>query len=279
MSPEAYVETQPQAEEVPLAGGDVTEGVVRKGDTVRRPLGPHSPAVHAVLRHLESVGFDGAPRYLGVDAAGREVLTYVEGEVAGRPWPAWVSEESRLVSLARLVRRLDDALLGLGVPAGLAPPADLPAGMPDPLGPPPVLLGHVDITPENVVWRAGRAQALIDFDLLRPCSRLEEVLSVLLWWAPLMPPEDRPDAMRGVDAAARARLVVDAYGLDADSRTQLVRVAVRAAERSWHTMRHRAIVRGGGWARMWDDGVGERIRRRQAWLEACAAELHRAVTG
>jgi hypothetical protein len=26
---------------IPLTGGDVTEGVVRVGDTVRRPVGPH----------------------------------------------------------------------------------------------------------------------------------------------------------------------------------------------------------------------------------------------
>ncbi|TDC77495.1 aminoglycoside phosphotransferase family protein, partial [Actinomadura sp. 7K507] len=44
---------------MPLSGGDVSEGVVRVGDTVRRPLGAHSPAVHGVLRHLEAVGFDG----------------------------------------------------------------------------------------------------------------------------------------------------------------------------------------------------------------------------
>jgi hypothetical protein len=53
--------------QTPLAGGDVTEGVVRRGDTVRRPVGPHSPLVHALLAHLESVGFEGAPLFLGID--------------------------------------------------------------------------------------------------------------------------------------------------------------------------------------------------------------------
>ena len=75
-------------EEIPLPGGDVTEGVVRLGDTVRRPLGDHSAQVHLVLRHLEASGFDGAPRLLGVDDRGREILTFVDGEVAGRPWPS-----------------------------------------------------------------------------------------------------------------------------------------------------------------------------------------------
>ena len=61
---------------VPLPGGDVTEGVIRVGSTVRRPVGPHSPLVHALLAHLESVGFTGAPRFLGMDGSGREVLSY-----------------------------------------------------------------------------------------------------------------------------------------------------------------------------------------------------------
>ncbi|MBN8880879.1 MAG: aminoglycoside phosphotransferase family protein, partial [Salana multivorans] len=75
--------------EIPLPGGDVTDGVVRVGDTVRRPIGDHSALVHRVLRHLEDAGFAGAPRLLGVDDRQREILTFVDGEVAGRPWPAW----------------------------------------------------------------------------------------------------------------------------------------------------------------------------------------------
>jgi len=46
--------------EVSLAGGDVNVGehiVVRVGDTVRRPVGPRTPAVHALLRHFERVGW------------------------------------------------------------------------------------------------------------------------------------------------------------------------------------------------------------------------------
>ncbi|MGH3166144.1 MAG: aminoglycoside phosphotransferase family protein, partial [Trebonia sp.] len=103
-----WVDTAGQAE-IPLAGGDVTEGVVRVGDTVRRPVGPHSPLVRALLSHLESAGFEGAPRFLGIDGSGREVLTYIEGEVAGRPRPPWIADEARLASVGRLVRAYDDA--------------------------------------------------------------------------------------------------------------------------------------------------------------------------
>ena len=70
--------------EEPLGGGNVSAGVVRVGDTVCRPAGPHTPAVHALLSYLQTVGFEGAPRPLGIDERGREILSFIEGTV---PWP------------------------------------------------------------------------------------------------------------------------------------------------------------------------------------------------
>lgn len=43
---------------------------VRVGDTVRRVAGSSRAAVRDLLLHLESVGFDGAPRHLGTDRCG-----------------------------------------------------------------------------------------------------------------------------------------------------------------------------------------------------------------
>jgi hypothetical protein len=77
-----------QRSEVPLYGGIANRGlVVRKGDTVRRPLRETSPAIHALLEYLDEVGFDGSPRFLGVDTQGREVLTYVTGDAVTTPIP------------------------------------------------------------------------------------------------------------------------------------------------------------------------------------------------
>ena len=72
--------------------GGYADGAVRVGDTVRRPAGPWTPAVHALLSYLADRGFTGAPRPLGFDEQGREVLTFLEGETVGRrkPRPAWV---------------------------------------------------------------------------------------------------------------------------------------------------------------------------------------------
>jgi hypothetical protein len=266
--------------EIPLAGGDVTEGVVRVGDTVRRPVGPHSPLVHALLAHLASVGFEGAPRFLGIDRAGREVLSYVGGEVAGRPRPPWIADEARLASVGRLVRAYDDAAASFIPPPGALPGAqstERPGIPPAPVYP-PELIGHVDITPENVVFRDGRAFAMIDFDLAKPATRADEMFNAMMWWAPLADPRDADPLLRGVDVPRRARILADAYGLSDADRERVVEVALVRSRRSWHLMKDRAETEGGGWQRMWDEGVGDVIKRREAWLERHAAALTAALT-
>jgi hypothetical protein len=65
-----------------LGGGNVAAGVVRVGDTVRKPSGFWTPAVDALLMHLLRAGFTGAPRPLGRDDQGRQVLEYVPGPMA-----------------------------------------------------------------------------------------------------------------------------------------------------------------------------------------------------
>jgi hypothetical protein len=266
--------------EIPLAGGDVTEGVVRVGDTVRRPVGPHSPLVHALLAHLESIGFEGAPRFLGIDRAGREVLSYVDGEVAGRPRPPWIADEARLASVGRLVRAYDDAAASFIPPPGAQPaaqPAEPPGIPPAPVYP-PELIAHVDITPENVVFRDGRAFALIDFDLAKPATRADEMFNTMMWWAPLSDPRDADPLLQSVDVPRRARILADAYGLSGADRERVIEVAVVRSRRSWHLMKHRAQTHGGGWQRMWDEGVGDVIKRREAWLERHAPALTAALT-
>jgi aminoglycoside phosphotransferase (APT) family kinase protein len=266
--------------EIPLGGGDVTEGVVRVGDTVRRPVGPHSPLVHALLTHLESVGFQGAPRFLGIDRSGREVLSYIEGEVAGRPRPSWIADDIRLASVGRLVRAYDDAAASFtpppDVPLGTAPTE--PPGIPPAPAYPPELIGHVDITPENVVFRNGRAYALIDFDLAKPATRADEMYNAMMWWVPLSDPRDVDPLLRGVDVPRRSRILADAYGLSGTDRERIMEVAMLRTRRAWYLMKQRAETQGGGWKRMWDEGVGDVIKRREAWLDRHAATLTAALT-
>lgn len=88
-------------------GGGINR-VVRLGDTVRRPVGPWSSSVHELLLHLENVGFAGAPRFLGIDEQGREILSLVPGESA---WPPPL-DLPLLESAASLLRTYHDAVAG-----------------------------------------------------------------------------------------------------------------------------------------------------------------------
>src|ERR1700680_679268 len=88
----------------PLAGDGVTPGIVRIGSTVRRPVRPFTATVHAFLAHLHSAGFTGAPVPLGFDDQGREVLSYVPGDVPREPLPEQATTAKVLAALARLIR-------------------------------------------------------------------------------------------------------------------------------------------------------------------------------
>ena len=105
-----------------LPGGFVTT-VARAGDTVRRRPPPNAAFVHDLLRFLERRGWAGAPRFLGVDSQGREVLSYLEGHVPWAPGAgqaAGVASDESLAEVARLVRQPHD--LTAGTP--LAGPAE-----------------------------------------------------------------------------------------------------------------------------------------------------------
>lgn len=92
--------------------GEIRSGnvgaVERRGGTLRRPVGRWTPAVHALLRHLELAGFAAAPRVVCVEAD-VEVLTYIEGEVPGEPWPVALRTDATLTEIGRVLRAFHEA--------------------------------------------------------------------------------------------------------------------------------------------------------------------------
>jgi hypothetical protein len=204
-------------DEVPLTGGGRT-AVTRRGDVVVRETGPWAPAVHALLRHLQRVGFDGAPRVVGtgLDAAGRETLSYIEGEMVNpAPW-----SDDAMVALGRMIRRLHDATASFRPPANAA----WRAWFGRDLGESDRIIGHCDAAPWNIVARDRKPVALIDWEVAGPVDRLTDV-AMASWANAQLYDDDDVVAMNGLpDAAARmrqVRLFVDAYGLRARERKQL----------------------------------------------------------
>lgn len=249
--------------ETVLEGGDLNV-VVRVGDTVRRPMGEWSPAVHALLRHFEAADFDGAPRFLGIDEQGREILSFVEGEAALAPLPAG---DEVLVELARLIRSAHDAV------AGFEPPADASwfSGGEGPI------ICHRDLFPPNVILRKGKPVALVDWDLAGPAEPIHDVISAAMHWAPLrtdaekwgLPPDRQPE---------RVRILCDAYELSADDRARFVDVSLKVRRGGYEL--HKRLggeERRPGWREMWDAGSGETILGNLFLLERLRPELEAAL--
>lgn len=178
--------------EVPLSGGRVTPGVVRVGETVRRPATANSGIVRLLLQHLAARGFESAPDYLGTDDRGRDVLGFIPGEV---PADLGFHDDAALVAAARLIRRFHD--LGAELIASSA--AD---GV--------EVVCHNDLSPCNFVFRDSRPVAMIDFDAAAPGTRARDLGYAAWLWLDIGSPEnDAPEQAR------RLRVFLGAYGMDA----------------------------------------------------------------
>jgi len=254
------------AREIPLRGGTANRGRIhRVGDTVRRPLRPNAAGLHAFLRHLEAAGFDGAPRVLGVDAEGREMLTYVPGEAVIAPAPAWGLTDEALHSVGILLRRFHDAAASFDPSPYAWPHRHGTGGM-----------LHNDPNLDNVVFRDARAVALIDFDLAAPGPPLWDVAATIRLWAPLRAPTDVDDERAG-RGFTRARILADAYRLDAAGRTGLVD-AVRDSHAWMSALVADGAARGiPGFVDYWTPEIQARTARSRAWLDEHADALRAAL--
>jgi hypothetical protein len=230
---------------------------VRVGDTVRRPMGPWSPAVHALLQHLD--GFDGAPRLLGVDERGREIIEYVPGAMA---WPEMGSlrTDDGLARAGDLLRRYHEVV------ASFVPPADAQWRFPNMardaerwLGGERVVVCHNDCAAWNLVMGEHR-WAFIDWDTVGPRPRIWDVAYAVIGMVLVDSQGDHDH---------RVAVLADGYGLDAIDRRRLREVVIARAESSIAGMRRRAERGDARWVEMWLGG------HRESWeaLLASAGQL------
>jgi hypothetical protein len=173
-------------DEVPLLGGMSTPGVVRVRDTVRRPMGATSDYVHGLLLHLEHSGFEGAPRYLGVDGKGREILSFIDGFAP--PHNGFKLTEDAVRAGAKLVRDVHDLTQGTPFAAGSE------------------VAAHRNLSQPNFVFRDMVPVAIIDWDSTRPGTRVDNLGDFLCAFVhPALYGDGEP-------AARMLAAAVDAYG-------------------------------------------------------------------
>jgi hypothetical protein len=235
----------------PLPGGSVT-AVVRVRDTVRRRPAARADHVHELLRWLERRGWPSAPRVLGTDGAGREVLTFLDGVV---PWepppPAYVTAPAALLRTGQLVRELHDLTAGSPLAEGCE------------------VVCHNDLSPGNTVYRDAGAGlvpvAFIDWDTAAPGDRLHDVGHVCWQFAGPAPGAD-PDVV-----GDRMRLVCDGY--DLPDRGGVLDALLWWQDRCARGIDDAAAAGDAARARLRDAGVPAAIRAASAWVHEHRAEL------
>jgi len=239
----------------PLPGATANRGLVlRVGDTVQRPAAPCWRATHALLAHLAAAGFDGAPRALAVNA-GTETLTYIEGQAAVLPVPADLLSDAALVSVAELLRRYHRAAASFD-PAGYRWPRPIPARFRT------GLVSHNDVHPANLVFRDGRAVALIDFDLAGPGSAVWDIAAAARSWAPLYDEQDITDGRQG-RALERFRIFVHACGLTRAERREVAEAVVANHDWTYEIVTEAAAAGHRGFADHWNQVAGTAARARR----------------
>jgi aminoglycoside phosphotransferase (APT) family kinase protein len=226
-------------EEVALHGGRDTQGVVRVGSTVRRPVRANSAFVHELLIHLEHAGFERVPRFLGHDEGGREVLSFVAGDV-----PADLDahhSDAVLAEAARMIAEYHRAVAGCKL-----------AGSEE-------IVCHNDLSPCNFAFRDGLPWGVFDFDGAAPGSRVHELAYALFTWLNV-----GTDGPPPVEQGRRARVFLDAYGASSSPLLVPKMLELTAAKRDWREAN--GIDQPGGW---WD--------AQHRWLLEHGAVLERAV--
>lgn len=192
-----------RATEVVLGSRNITCGVVRVGETVRRPHSDASRFTESLLRHLQAVGFSGAPLWLGVDDQGRDTLSYLPGRVGAVDQRLC---DAQVTAAGRLLRSFHDATRGYAL-----------AGTEE-------TVCHHDAGPYNMVFgEDGLPYALIDFDHASPDNALKDV-GYAAWvccinsqWLQQAPV---------VEQARQLRLFADSYGLERNRRCHVVSAVI-----------------------------------------------------
>ena len=185
--------------------------VQRVGNTVVRPVGAWSSAIHRLLKHLESVGFTYSPIAISLNSSG-EVLSYIDGEVAMRPWPPALLAEDGIVAVAQMLLAYHQSV------ENYVPETGSVWRVPGVRWRDDMVVRHGDLGPWNMVWEADLLVGLIDWEFAEPGYPIEDVAQIAWNCVPLYPPKKSIQAGIAPDQQAlRLEILCEIYGIDRTS--------------------------------------------------------------
>lgn len=162
--------------EMILNGGNMNAPVLI-GNAVHRVTTDSTETIHRLLNHLKVKGIDWIPEVRGFDDSGREILSFIHGEVPHQ-MPRWVWSKENLITVARAMRQLHDATADFNFSDAHW---ELPSSHPV------EVICHNDFAPYNCVFENGKFKGLFDFDMCSPGSRLWDIAYCAYRYIPLMP--------------------------------------------------------------------------------------------
>jgi len=192
-------------DEEPLAGGLESGRVVRIGETVRRPPGPWTATIHALLTHLQGKRFP-APLPIGFDEVGRETLSFIDGRAGNWPWPPALLELRGVRQIAELLTDYHGAVADFTPPS----PVVWRQGACDPA--PGEIVLHGDFGPYNLIWRDEELVGVIDWDLAHPGRPIEDAAFAASQCVPLRENIAPLGFASPPDRRARLEAFAEAYG-------------------------------------------------------------------
>jgi hypothetical protein len=209
----------------PMRGAGLDDrGLIRIGDTVRRPAGHWTTSVHHLLRAIRANGFELGPEPRGFDAAGREVLSYLPGHDQGWPFHPGLLTGHAAERLGRMTARLRHALACYDCP----PDArwQFATGQPGP----GQAVQHGDLGPWNLLWGPGDdIIGVLDWDFAEPGDPWYDTGHLAWFTVPCM--DDRRARDRGFPEPPdrRSRLAAFATGAGLPA-AELLRIVGRAQQ-------------------------------------------------